>query len=68
MKKKWLYTMLFLFCFGLMASPNNYNKSGKEKRSACEERAMILKQEAAVTEEILETFPLHHLLLSLAEW
>ncbi|MFI5154965.1 MAG: hypothetical protein ACHQEM_02205 [Chitinophagales bacterium] len=66
MRKKLLYTMSFLFCFSLMASSNNYKESGKEKKSPCELAAKLEEEQA--TEEILESWPLNHFLLSLAEW
>ncbi len=68
MKKKWLYSVFILLCISLLALSNNYNKSGKPKPSPAEDRSFSQRQESAVTEEILETWPLHHLLLTLAEW
>lgn len=67
MKKKLLYVMSFLFCFSLMASSNNYKETGKEKKSPCKLAAKE-KEEEETTAEIMETWPLNHFLLSLAEW
>ena len=69
MKKKLLYTTSFLFCFCLMASSNNYKETGKEKKSPCGQTVVMAKdEEEEITTEVLETWPLNHFLLSLAEW
>lgn len=67
MRKKLLYTVVCLSCFSMLASSNNYKKTGKEKMTPCEERK-ISESKDRDEEAMRESWPLNHFLLSLAEW
>jgi len=63
MKKKIFYLSAFLFCMGLLAFPNNYNKSSKYpvKKNIADVES---KEQQSVTEDFSVICPVAHFLIS----